>query len=141
MQPFYRLLADFVAIMHFAYVAFVVVGLLAILLGWAMKWEWVRNRTFRIVHLAMILVVVLESWWGIICPLTSWENQLRALGGQAPHQRAFIAELLHDLMFFEAEPWVFTACYTLFGAAVVGALFLIPPGWRRSANAPEQKRN
>lgn len=135
MQLFYRLLADLVVIVHFAYVAFVLFGLLAILLGWVMKWEWVRNRAFRVLHLVMILVVVLEAWFGITCPLTTWENDLRSLAGQATHEGAFIADLVHDLMFYEAEPWVFTICYTLFGAAVLGTLFLVPPRWRRSARS------
>lgn len=130
----YRLLADLVVLVHFAYVAFAILGLLAVLLGWALKWGWVRNRWFRGVHLAMILIVVLESWWGITCPLTTWENDLRRLAGQATHRGAFIADFVHDVLFYEAEPWVFTLCYTLFGAAVLGSLFLVPPRWKASCD-------
>ncbi|MBX3437429.1 MAG: DUF2784 domain-containing protein [Planctomycetaceae bacterium] len=130
MTLLYRILADFVVVVHFAYVSFVLFGLIAILLGGICGWNWVRNRAFRVLHLVMIVVVVLESWAGIVCPLTTWENQLRRLAGDATHRGAFIADLLHDLMFFEAEPWVFTVCYSLFGAAVIGTLFLVPPRWR-----------
>ncbi len=130
MSILYRLLADFVVILHFAYVMSVVLGLVAILMGRLFHWQWVRNRWFRGMHLAMIVIVVLESWAGLTCPLTTWENQLRSLAGQSTHKGAFIADFVHELMFFDAEPWVFTLCYSLFGAAVVGSLFLVPPRWR-----------
>lgn len=131
MSIIYRLLADFVVILHFGYVMSVILGLVAILMGRLFKWEWVRNPWFRGTHLAMILVVVLESWIGFTCPLTTWENQLRALAGQSTHRGAFIADFVHELLFIDAEPWVFTVCYTLFGTAVIASLFLVPPRWRR----------
>jgi hypothetical protein len=130
MQPVYRLLADVVLFVHFAYVGVVVLGLLAVLAGYLLNWDWVRNRWFRGLHLTMILIVVLEAWCGIRCPLTDWENALRERAGQAGHEQAFVAELVHELMFYEADPWVFTVAYTLFAAAVVGTLFLVPPRWR-----------
>ena len=43
----YRFLADAVLAVHFAYVAFVVLGMAAILLGIALGWRWVRNFWFR----------------------------------------------------------------------------------------------
>lgn len=126
----YRLLADLTVVIHFAYVMFVILGLLAIVLGGILKWKWVRNRWFRGIHLAMILVVVLEAWAGITCPLTTWEHQLRAKAGQETYEGDFIATWVHDAMFFDAEPWVFTLCYSLFGGLVLATLFLIPPHWR-----------
>jgi polyferredoxin len=128
---FYRVLADLVVIVHFAYVIGVMLGLLAILMGGLLKWEWVRNRWFRGIHLLMILIVVVQAWLGIMCPLTVWEQQLRRKGGQETYQGDFIANWAHDLLFFEAEPWVFTVCYTLFGGLVLATLFLVKPHWRR----------
>jgi polyferredoxin len=128
----YRLLADLVVVVHFLYVTSVVLGLVAILLGWMLNWEWVRNRWFRGMHLAMILLVVVEAWLGIMCPLTVWEQQLRSKAGQQTYQGDFIARWVHDAMFFEAEPWVFTVCYSLFGGLVLATLFLVKPRWRSS---------
>lgn len=127
----YRVLADLIVIVHFAYVLGVILGLVAILLGGLLKWEWVRNRWFRGIHLAMILVVVFQAWLGVMCPLTVWEQQLRKQAGQQTYQGDFIANWAHDTLFFEAEPWVFTLCYTLFGGLVVASLFLVRPRWRR----------
>jgi polyferredoxin len=129
MQLVYRILADVVVAVHFAYVAFVILGLVLTLGGAALRWSWVRNFWFRAVHLAMIAIVVGEAWCGIVCPLTTWENALRQRAGQATYGGGFIANILHDAMFFEAEPWVFTLAYLLFGLAVVLALVLAPPRW------------
>jgi hypothetical protein len=136
MGTFYRLLADLVVTAHFGYVAFVVIGFVMIVAGGVLGWRWVRNIWFRGLHLGMILVVVGEAWLGIVCPLTTWELKLRRLAGQASYQGGFIPNLLHDLMFFNAEPWVFTLAYTLFGLAVFGTLALIPPKPSAGENSP-----
>jgi hypothetical protein len=128
----YRVLADLVVIVHFAYVLGVILGLLAILLGWLLNWQWVRNRWFRGIHLLMILIVVFQAWLGVMCPLTVWEQQLRKKAGQQTYQGDFIANWVHDTLFFEAAPWVFTLCYTLFGGLVLATLFLVKPRWRKS---------
>jgi len=140
MELFYRILADVVVMVHFVYVAFVIIGLVLTLAGAALHWRWVRNFWYRVMHLAMIGVVVAEAWCGVVCPLTTWENDLRKLAGQAAYSGGFIANLLHDAMFFEADPWVFTLCYSLFGLAVLVTFLFVPPQlpeWiRRTPRAP-----
>lgn len=130
MSMFYRLAADAVVVVHFAYVAFVVVGLLAILLGLACGWRWVRNPVFRILHLGAIVFVAAEALGGVTCPLTTWEYQLRTLAGDATYQGDFIAAWVHDLLFFDAEPWVFTVCYVAFALVVLATFLFGPPRWR-----------
>jgi Protein of Unknown function (DUF2784) len=127
MPQVYGALADLVVVVHACYVAFVVCGQLAILVGALRKWKWVRNLAFRLVHLATILVVVLEAWWGIVCPLTKWEEELRERAGQTAAQSDFIARYVHDVLFYDFPPWVFTTAYSLFGAVVVLSLVLVPP--------------
>ena len=129
MELFYQILADVVVIAHFAYVLFVILGLVAVLVGRLCGWTWTRRFWFRIVHLAMILIVVVEAWCGVTCPLTTWEQQLRSLAGQTTYDGAFIARFVHDMLFFDAEPWVFTLCYTAFGLAVLASFVLAPPLW------------
>ena len=68
MQLFYRLSADLIVLIHFAYVSFVIVGLIAILAGWVLRWKWTRNTTFRVTHLLAIAIVVGEALCGITCP-------------------------------------------------------------------------
>ena len=105
--------------------------ILAIVLGIVLRWSWVRNLWFRATHLAAILLVCLESIFGITCPFTTWENQLRSKAGQASYTGDFIGHWLHELIFFEARSWVFTACYITFGMAVALVFLIAPPRWPR----------
>ncbi len=126
----FRIAADLVVVLHMAYVLVVVFGLPAIGWGIARKHEWVRNIWLRGGHLAMIVIVVGEAWAGMTCPLTTWEHQLREAAGQQSYRGAFLANLVHDWLFYDAEPWVFAILYTLFGLLVVGTFVLAPPRWR-----------
>jgi len=120
----YSLLADTILLIHFAFVAFVVAGFFLILAGLLAHWSWIHNRIFRIAHLVAIGVVVLQAWFGQLCPLTIWENELRRLAGQSGYSESFIEHWLHKILFYEAEPWVFTTIYSAFGVLVVLVWFL-----------------
>jgi drug/metabolite transporter superfamily protein YnfA len=131
MEPLYVALADAVVVLHVSYVAFVILGELAILFGVLGRWQWIRNRTFRVLHLAAIGVVVFESWSGFVCPLTTLENWLREQAGQTVEQGDFIARWVHSVLFYRADPAVFTAIYSAFGGLVLLTLILAPPRLRR----------
>lgn len=128
MSPtFYLLAADAVLLLHTAFVVFVVAGLVLILVGGALTWNWVRNRRFRILHLIAIGIVVVQSWFGVICPLTTVEMSLRERAGDATYDGAFISHWLESILYYQAPAWVFIVCYTVFGLAVAGSWFLVPP--------------
>jgi hypothetical protein len=131
----YRFAADAVVVLHMAYVLFVVVGLLLVLVGYLARWEWIRNPWFRGVHLAMIGIVVFETWWSITCPLTTWEMALRKRAGQETYRGDVIAKWVHDMLFWDLPPWVFTVIYTGFGIAVALTFVLAPPRWRKRSTA------
>lgn len=124
---YYLYAADVILIGHVLFVAFIVLGLLAIFLGKSMHWPWVRNPWFRAAHLLGIGYVVVQSWFGIMCPLTVWEKALRAKAGAVVYSGDFIQHWLSKLLFFEAPLWVFAAVYTLFGAAVLASWFWVRP--------------
>lgn len=128
----YRVLADLVVLTHCLFVLFVILGLVAILLGWARRWRWVRHFWFRAVHLAAIGFVVVQTWLGVVCPLTTLENYLRRQAGQASYPGAFIGYWVHRLLFYEFPSWAFVICYSLFGLAVLATFWLVPPRSPRS---------
>jgi hypothetical protein len=134
----YSLLADLVVALHVAYVGFVIAGELVILLGWLCRWGGVRNRWFRFSHLLAIAIVAFEAIFKIACPLTVWEDRLRAWDGKEVADGTFIGRLLHHLLFYQAPPWVFTLCYIGFALLVLATLFLVPPRWppRRARPGP-----
>jgi hypothetical protein len=130
-----RLLADLVVVVHAAFVAFVVFGLVAILLGLALGRGWARNFWFRVMHLAAIGVVAAQAVCGVICPLTTFENALRRRAGQETYPGAFVGYWAHRLIFFESPPWVFTTLYCAFGLLVLAAFVFGPPRRPRRAGA------
>lgn len=131
----YLFLANLILATHALFVAFVVLGLVAVLLGKHRRWGWVRNLRFRVAHLVAIGIVLAESWLGLICPLTEWENRLReAVGGDA-YPDSFIQYWLRRVLFYDFDPWVFTVAYTLFGILVLIAWLLVPPERMRKHKA------
>jgi hypothetical protein len=117
------MLADIIAVIHLLIVVFIVGGVPVVYLGVALRWAWVRRRTWRVVHLGAILFVAAESLVGIACPLTVWEDELRG-----EYQRAgFIERWVHRVMFYQAPSWVFTTTYLAFAALVLVTWIAIPP--------------
>jgi hypothetical protein len=122
--------ADLVLVLHFALAVFIAGGIAAIWLGWVLAWPWVRNRAFRLAHLAAICVVALEALLGIACPLTVLEDSLR--GGRV--ERGFVARWVGRLLYYDLPPWVFTSAYVAAAAATLLAWRLVPPRPRRRSH-------
>ena len=120
-------LSDLVVFVHLSYATFVAVGFLLILIGSALGWRWIRNRTFRWIHLGCISLVAVEAIVGQICPLTLLENWLLVSSGQAGYERTFIGQLLYDLLYYDFPTWVFTTAYVSLAALTALTLVLIPP--------------
>lgn len=120
-------LADAILLLHAAVTACVVAGLPLFLVGGRRGWRWVRNLPLRLAHLLLMLYVAAQAWLGQLCPLTAWEQALRARAGEAAYTESFIEHWLSRLLFFEAPWWVFLAAYTAFALAVVAAWLAVPP--------------
>ncbi len=128
----YGVLADAILVMHLLFVSFVVLGFGLILVGIWANWNWIHNRLFRVTHLIAIIFVVVQAWFGRICPLTVWENQLRQMAGESGYSQTFIGYWLHQILFYQAEPWVFTTIYSVFGLLVLICWWV---SWRHSKNS------
>lgn len=120
-------LADTILAIHIMFVLFVVFGLIAIYLGYFLKWQWVRNRVFRLLHLLAIGVVVVQSWLGVICPLTIWEMALREQAHSETYSGSFVQHWLQSLLYYSAPEWVFVVLYTGFGSLVLASWYFVRP--------------
>jgi hypothetical protein len=123
----YLLMADLILLLHTLIVAFVIFGLLLVLVGKYYDWHWVRNPWFRLIHLVAIGMVVIQSWLGVICPLTVLEMTLRSHAGDAVYTGSFIAHWLGQILYYRLPAWVFVVVYTLFGSLVVASWFWVRP--------------
>jgi len=116
-------LADAVLVVHVLFVLFVGGGFVLILAG-AGRWSWIRNRRFRVSHVAAIVFVAVEALLGFTCPLTLWEDTLRTTGRE---ERSFIARWLAWLLYYDLPEWVFALAYAAFALAVIACWWAIPP--------------
>ena len=130
----YQLFADLVLSLHVAIVAFIVVGLVLVIVGNLRAWRWVNALWFRLVHLAAIAAVLAEAWLGVVCPLTSLEMWLRAKARATTYTGSFIEHWLQRILYYEAPAWVFTLGYSLFGLVVIATWWFFPPKFSRCAN-------
>lgn len=126
-MPNPQFLADAVLVLHFGIVVFVVGGLVFILAGNALHWHWVNAFAFRLAHLAAIVVIVVQSWLGEVCPLTTLESWLRVRAGSAGYEKSFIEHWIQRLLYHEIPFWVFVSAYTLFALLVIACWWYFPP--------------
>ena len=85
----YRLAADLVALLHFAFVLFVVFGAFLVL----------RWRHLIWVHIPSAIWGAAIEFGGWICPLTPLENRWRALAGQEGYVGGFVENYILPLMY------------------------------------------
>ncbi|MSR31868.1 MAG: DUF2784 domain-containing protein [Gemmataceae bacterium] len=121
-------LADILVLVHLSFVAFVVLGQLAILLAWIFKGRWARNFWFRLIHLAAISFVAVEGIFDVECPVTVWERNLRARAGQEVFQVPFIPRMANRILFYPGIPHkYFEWAHIGFGGLVLLTFVFFPP--------------
>ena len=124
----YGLVADLILLVHFAWVSFVVLGLVFIWVGYFLGLQAVHNFYFRMAHLLAMAIVVLEALFGILCPLTTWEGELRRLAGDTgTYEETFMQHWVHRILFFDLAPGAFTIIYCVFFLAMVLSLLVVRP--------------
>src|SRR5262245_25833967 len=111
---------------------YVVFGQLVIMIGWPLRWQWIRNPGFRLRHLGMILIVVVEAVAGFECPLTAWERDLRAAAGQIRVDNeyvgiSFTGRLMREVQFAGLHHWADYVDMTFYvaGAIIVATAILV----------------
>jgi hypothetical protein len=128
MTLIYSFLADAILVIHALIVFFNLAALPAIWIGYFRAWSFVRNFWFRMAHLALIAFIAAESVMGAICPLTTWEDQLRMKAGlDSRYHGSFVQHWVHWLIFYDADPRIFAIGYAAFFALVLITLFVVKP--------------
>ena len=89
----YRIAADMIVVLHFAFVVFTVLGGLLVLKR--RRWVWL--------HVPAFIWAALVMFTGWICPLTPLEIWLRQQGDEAAYHTSFIEHYILPLL-YPAEP-------------------------------------
>jgi uncharacterized protein DUF2784 len=98
----YRLLGDTVAGVHYAYLAYLLVG------GFV-AWRWPRTIALHVVAAVWAVLIIATP---LPCPLTAAQNALRERGGQPPLRDTFINTYIRGTFYpaaYETETRVVVA--------------------------------
>jgi len=129
----YKILANIIVVMHFAWIIFMLTGFLLTLCGfwWKKIFDWLL---FRYLHLLGILYVSLLAVMGKYCPLTIWENALREKheSGLA-YSGPFIIHYIEKLVYPDINPWFIRIATALIAISTI-IIFIIRPPQKRQLN-------
>lgn len=118
------MLAETVLAAHVAIILFNVFGLVAVPVGAACGWHFVRIRWWRVLHLALLAAVAAQALAGRACILTLWQSELEGAVARPP---PLIVGWVDRVVYWRLPLWVFAALYVavLLYAAVLYRL--VPP--------------
>ena len=85
----YRVLADFLVLIHFLIVGFILAGGLL-----ALKWRWVMW-----IHLPLAVWGAFIEFFNVACPLTPLENWLRRKGGGLGYEGGFVDQYIAPVLY------------------------------------------
>jgi hypothetical protein len=124
----YKLAADTVLLIHFAFVGFVVLGALL-----ALRWPWAA-----VIHIPLAAWGAATEFLGIVCPLTPLEQELLRLAGEAGYTGGFIEHYLGPVLYPEgltrSRQLVLGAAAVAINVALYGFVLLRRP--RRAPRPP-----
>ena len=121
-------LADLVLIFHFGIVIFIISLFVIIPVGYKFEWKWLRNRKLRLTHLFLIFLVTTETVFGLTCPLTLIEHNLRGIY----ISNTFVSTWLQNLLYWNFPKELFLISYIL---CLMWTIFM----WNRFP--PSNKKN
>lgn len=128
------LVADLITTVHLGIVLYILVGQVLILVGWGLGWAWIRRPGFRWSHVGLMVFVAAQGALDRICPLTTWEFELRQRAGQEGREGTFVGRLARDLLFVDVPQETLNRIYVAFAALVLASLVLVRP--RRRSPEP-----
>lgn len=90
----YAIAADIVIVVHFLWIAFVILGFPVFL--------WINSARWRLIHLAALIAMVLMQVTRSICPLTYLEAWLKSEGREAEvYSGKFLIETIERLIYVD----------------------------------------
>ena len=108
----YRVLADLVVLLHFAFVAFAVLGGLLVL-------RWTRVAWLHLPALAWVAYI---EFYQHYCPLTPLENRLREQAGLGSYSGGFIDHYIMPVIY---PPGLTPGIQLVLGIALVASYLVI----------------
>lgn len=120
-----RLAADALVALHFAFIAFVIAGGLLTL----------RHKGWAIAHVPAVAWAAWTEFTATVCPLTPWENALRAEAGDAAYAGSFVEHYIVPIVYPQG---LTPDAQVGLGVGIVALNAVIYAfAWRRKRKAPD----
>ena len=121
------LFSEIVLLFHFCIFLFMVLSFFLIPLGYYQKWEWVKNRYYRLIHLILMGIIFIETILGFMCPLTILENFLRNNIGINNK----FTQIIHQIMYWDLSTYQFIILYLLSLLYLIFLWFFFKPDFKK----------
>lgn len=123
----YKILADLIIIVHFTWILFMLLGFFWTVYAILFSQKFFQRWVFRTLHLLGIFYVGSLSLLGQVCPLTIWENSLRAKYDPSQvYSGSFIVHYIENLVYPELDVLVIKIA-TLFIAVFSISIYILKP--------------
>ncbi|MCK4527004.1 DUF2784 family protein [candidate division WOR-3 bacterium] len=123
----YKILADMIVIIHFVWILFMLLGFVLSLWGffWKNFFDW---WLFRTLHICGIAYVALLASLRQYCPLTIFENTLRArYNPELIYPGSFMVHYIEKLVYPDVKPLVLLIPTTFIAVFTVFVFIIKPP--------------
>ena len=104
-----NILAEIILYFHFIIFFFIRRGFVVIPLGYLLKWNFVKIKLLRLIHLLLMTFVTFETILGFMCPLTYFEKFLR----NDTEATNLITIVLHKIMYWDFPSHYFIILYII----------------------------
>lgn len=121
------LFSEIVLLFHFCIFLFMILSFFLIPLGYYQKWEWVKNKYYRLIHLVLMGIIFIETILGFMCPLTILENFLR----NDIEINNKITQIIHQIMYWDLPTYQFIILYLLSLLYLIFLWFFFKPDFKK----------
>ena len=121
------LFSEIVLLFHFCIFLFMILSFFFIPLGYYQKWEWVKNKYYRLIHLILMGIIFIETILGFMCPLTILENFLR----NNIEINNKITQIIHQIMYWDLSSYQFIILYLISLLYLVFLWFFFKPDFKK----------
>ena len=119
--------SEIVLLFHFSIFLFMILSFFLIPLGYYQKWEWVKNKYYRLIHLFLMGIIFIETILGFMCPLTILENFLR----NNIEINNKITKIVHQIMYWDLPTYQFIILYLLSLLYLIFLWFFFKPDLKK----------
>ena len=103
------LFSEIILLLHLLIFLFITLSFILIPIGYFQKWEWVKNKYYRSIHLILMGIISIETILGFMCPLTILENYFR----DDIKVDNKLTEIAHQILYWDLPNYQFIILYIL----------------------------